>query len=86
MGGHICPVYEGRTCRCGNRGCVEAYVGVPGIALTLRLSPTTPSSTRLTRTTVCSKASRPEPRRERESPGRWSGGRRPISARPSAAS
>jgi predicted NBD/HSP70 family sugar kinase len=33
-------VLDGRLCRCGNRGCVETYVGAPGIMLNLReLSP-----------------------------------------------
>ncbi|WP_331769457.1 ROK family protein (plasmid) [Embleya sp. NBC_00888] len=34
--GHIILVMDGRTCRCGARGCVEAYVGAPGILQTLR--------------------------------------------------
>ncbi|WP_066461299.1 ROK family transcriptional regulator [Sanguibacter suarezii] len=34
--GHSLLVYEGRGCRCGRRGCVEAYVGAPGIQETLR--------------------------------------------------
>lgn len=34
--GHSLLVYEGRGCRCGRRGCVEAYVGAPGIQQTLR--------------------------------------------------
>ncbi|MBO3085989.1 ROK family transcriptional regulator [Cellulomonas fengjieae] len=34
--GHSLLVYEGRGCRCGRRGCVEAYVGAPGILQTLR--------------------------------------------------
>ncbi|WP_069770062.1 ROK family protein [Streptomyces sp. LUP30] len=29
--GHTTLVLDGRLCRCGNRGCVEAYVGAPGI-------------------------------------------------------
>ncbi|GGR69304.1 sugar kinase [Streptomyces humidus] len=29
--GHTTLVLDGRPCRCGNRGCVEAYVGAPGI-------------------------------------------------------
>ena len=28
--GHTTLIMDGRTCRCGRRGCVEAYVGVPG--------------------------------------------------------
>ncbi|MFG2769846.1 ROK family protein [Streptomyces sp. NPDC048350] len=41
--GHTCLVFGGRTCRCGNLGCVEAYVGVPGIVETLRaISPGDP--------------------------------------------
>jgi predicted NBD/HSP70 family sugar kinase len=34
--GHSVIVADGRTCRCGSRGCVEAYVGAPGILQTLR--------------------------------------------------
>jgi predicted NBD/HSP70 family sugar kinase len=38
--GHTTLVLDGRLCRCGNHGCVEAYVGAPGIMLNLReLSP-----------------------------------------------
>jgi len=33
--GHTTLVYDGRPCRCGNRGCVEAYVGATGIMRTL---------------------------------------------------
>lgn len=33
--GHTTLVQDGRRCRCGRRGCVEAYVGVPGMQLTL---------------------------------------------------
>jgi len=33
--GHSVVVAGGRPCRCGNRGCVEAYVGAPGILQTL---------------------------------------------------
>ena len=33
--GHTVVVTGGRTCRCGNRGCLEAYVGAPGIIQTL---------------------------------------------------
>jgi len=34
--GHSLLVLDGRRCRCGRRGCVEAYVGAPGIQQTLR--------------------------------------------------
>lgn len=34
--GHSLLVYDGRRCRCGRLGCVEAYVGAPGIQQTLR--------------------------------------------------
>jgi predicted NBD/HSP70 family sugar kinase len=34
--GHTIIVIDGRSCRCGNAGCLEAYVGAPGIILTLR--------------------------------------------------
>lgn len=33
--GHTTLVQDGRPCRCGRRGCVEAYVGVPGMQVTL---------------------------------------------------
>lgn len=34
---------DGRLCRCGNHGCVETYVGAPGIMQNLReLSPRSP--------------------------------------------
>ncbi|MDR1077391.1 MAG: ROK family transcriptional regulator [Propionibacteriaceae bacterium] len=36
--GHTVIVADGRACRCGSRGCVEAYVGAPGILQTLRES------------------------------------------------
>ena len=32
--GHTCVVDGGRLCGCGNRGCLEAYVGANGIAKT----------------------------------------------------
>lgn len=34
--GHTTLVSNGRLCRCGARGCVEAYIGAPGIVQTLR--------------------------------------------------
>lgn len=38
--GHTTLVLDGRPCHCGNHGCVETYVGAPGIMLNLReLSP-----------------------------------------------
>ena len=33
--GHSVIVAGGRACRCGNQGCLEAYVGAPGIIQTL---------------------------------------------------
>jgi predicted NBD/HSP70 family sugar kinase len=33
--GHNLLVFEGRRCQCGREGCVEAYVGVPGVRRTL---------------------------------------------------
>ncbi|MDN3241585.1 ROK family transcriptional regulator [Glycomyces tritici] len=33
--GHSLLAFEGRQCQCGRMGCVEAYVGVPGIRRTL---------------------------------------------------
>ncbi|MET8950246.1 ROK family transcriptional regulator [Streptomyces sp. NPDC004393] len=41
--GHTTLVLDGRPCHCGDRGCVEAYVGAPGIMRNLReLSPDSP--------------------------------------------
>ncbi|MEU9345832.1 ROK family protein [Streptomyces sp. NPDC048278] len=41
--GHTTLVLDGRLCHCGNHGCVETYVGAPGIMLNLReLSPRSP--------------------------------------------
>ncbi|MHC3469765.1 ROK family transcriptional regulator [Streptomyces sp. 7R007] len=41
--GHTTIVLDGRLCRCGKHGCVEAYTGASGIMLTLReLSPDSP--------------------------------------------
>lgn len=41
--GHTTLVVDGRPCHCGNRGCVEAYVGAPGIMQNLRdLAPDSP--------------------------------------------
>ncbi|MGN8025300.1 ROK family protein [Microbacterium sp. 22242] len=41
--GHSLLMLDGRLCRCGRRGCVEAYIGVPGIHQTLReLAPAHP--------------------------------------------
>lgn len=34
--GHTTLVLDGRLCRCGRRGCVETYVGAPGIMQNLR--------------------------------------------------
>lgn len=34
--GHTCLELAGRLCRCGSRGCLEAYVGAPGIIERLR--------------------------------------------------
>jgi predicted NBD/HSP70 family sugar kinase len=41
--GHTVLVLDGRPCHCGSRGCVEAYVGAPGIMQHLReLDPASP--------------------------------------------
>ncbi|MGW0993955.1 ROK family protein [Streptomyces sp. NPDC002523] len=41
--GHTTLVLDGRPCHCGDRGCVETYVGAPGIMQNLReLSPRSP--------------------------------------------
>jgi predicted NBD/HSP70 family sugar kinase len=34
--GHTCLELDGRWCRCGSRGCLEAYAGAPGILERLR--------------------------------------------------
>lgn len=34
--GHSTLVLDGRPCHCGNRGCVETYVGAPGVMQNLR--------------------------------------------------
>jgi predicted NBD/HSP70 family sugar kinase len=36
--GHTSLVYDGRDCRCGSRGCLEAYVGAEGILDRYRLA------------------------------------------------
>ena len=33
--GHTTLVFDGRLCRCGRHGCVEAYLGVPGLQQTM---------------------------------------------------
>ncbi|MDA1361437.1 ROK family transcriptional regulator [Glycomyces luteolus] len=33
--GHSLLVFDGRQCQCGRKGCVEAYVGIPGLRTTL---------------------------------------------------
>jgi predicted NBD/HSP70 family sugar kinase len=41
--GHTTLVLDGRPCHCGDQGCVETYVGAPGIMQNLReLSPRSP--------------------------------------------
>lgn len=41
--GHTTLVVDGRLCHCGSRGCVETYVGAPGIMQNLRdLAPDSP--------------------------------------------
>jgi predicted NBD/HSP70 family sugar kinase len=34
--GHTCMELDGRLCRCGSHGCLEAYAGAPGIIARLR--------------------------------------------------
>ena len=34
--GHMTIELDGRPCRCGSRGCIEAYAGAPGIIASLR--------------------------------------------------
>ncbi|GAA4061013.1 ROK family transcriptional regulator [Streptomyces shaanxiensis] len=46
--GHTLLVLDGRPCRCGRRGCVEAYVGAPGLETTLaEIDPSHPALGRL---------------------------------------
>lgn len=33
--GHSLLAFEGRLCQCGREGCVEAYIGIPGVLQTL---------------------------------------------------
>jgi predicted NBD/HSP70 family sugar kinase len=33
--GHTTLIFNGRPCRCGSKGCMEAYLGAPGIIQTL---------------------------------------------------
>ncbi|MFD7500391.1 ROK family protein [Streptomyces sp. NPDC059850] len=41
--GHTTLILDGRQCHCGDRGCVETYVGAPGIMRNLReLAPDSP--------------------------------------------
>ncbi|MDT0347104.1 ROK family protein [Streptomyces litchfieldiae] len=41
--GHTLLVLDGRPCHCGRRGCVESYIGAPGIMRSLReISPDSP--------------------------------------------
>ncbi|MEW2256423.1 ROK family transcriptional regulator [Streptomyces sp. NPDC047869] len=41
--GHTTLVLDGRLCHCGNHGCVETYVGAPGVMRNLReLDPDSP--------------------------------------------
>jgi len=41
--GHTTLVIDGRPCHCGSRGCVETYIGAPGIMQNLRdLAPDSP--------------------------------------------
>src|SRR5579859_1558531 len=41
--GHTTVQIEGRPCHCGSRGCIETYIGAPGIIQTLReLAPKSP--------------------------------------------
>lgn len=42
--GHTTIVLDGEMCRCGHRGCLEVYIGAPGIIRRLRaLAPTNPA-------------------------------------------
>jgi len=51
--GHTVLVAGGRPCRCGSRGCVEAYIGAPGIIRTLQeLHPESPYASETDQTAV----------------------------------
>lgn len=56
--GHVPVVWEGEPCSCGQRGCLEAYVG--GAAWTRRLARTTPPESRVAALAGGPEASRPE--------------------------
>ena len=43
--GHTTVALDGRSCRCGARGCLEAYVGARGILATYQLARDAPSDT-----------------------------------------
>lgn len=34
--GHTVIIADGRACRCGSRGCIESYIGAPGIMQSIR--------------------------------------------------
>ncbi len=34
--GHVCIIPDGRRCKCGRKGCLEAYAGAEGIVTTAR--------------------------------------------------
>jgi predicted NBD/HSP70 family sugar kinase len=45
--GHTTLVYDGEPCRCGARGCIEAYVGTGGIARRLAAATGRPATSEL---------------------------------------
>jgi glucokinase len=56
--GHAPVVWEGERCACGQRGCLEAYVG--GAAWTRRLAATTPAASRVAALAGGAAQARPE--------------------------
>ena len=65
--GHTTVVYGGRQCRCGARGCLEAYVGAEGI---------------LDRYRQAAPGGRPVPGADEESATRGADRRRPTARAP----
>ncbi len=56
--GHAPIVWDGEPCACGQRGCLEAYVG--GAAWTRRLARTTPAASRVAALAGAPERARPE--------------------------
>ncbi len=54
--GHTTIESAGRLCRCGNRGCMESYVGIPGILMDVRKKASLADANHLSIDTVIAKA------------------------------